>query len=687
MAAASAASLTPASLLAMPKLRPIGSDGVLASVERSRSLEGIAHQGQNRGKREYMRSLLTTTPMGTLGTEWSKKFADNLPGNLPPGLQNLLASRSAAALVPVSPTVGSLKHAASSSALVRRRNFSGNRASDPMGHSDQSGKSEDDSASTATLFAQAEQRCIAYLAESGRTANIPRSQGKIVVDPAASGDDLGPDQLDLREILATATSPTPLAPAPTAVSESLLSDAKVMEVLRTARPCTSFTDADLTYLLQTSRRRLLPKYAAALREGTPGSVAFIVLRGQLQKARSRIERQHKVKAFTDAGTDQPPPSDSDSTTIIGPGDVFGEVSALEPSVLRQVSIITLETTELLEVSAHQLKAVGLGRLAKATAERVRKGLKETFVEGALHNVNFFSSLPDLTLRQLGSLLQMRFIAKGDYLFRQGELGAEMFIILWGHVEVWRQQKRNTPKVLLKEYTGTSTYPWLGEIFQWVSDHGRAGDAKAAEDTVSLTLNVADVPQFMLLVPGFRALSMSAAQGFTVKTRKVVKDDDDNIMYEKKQKERPLKYAAKWVRIVGQLLGVQGGWKAATAAKIQEMQKMRENNLEWVHEVIEQQSKESVVPIAEGPSAEQIAKEAERAKWRNHWQEKASASTFGDCRTLGEAAKRGWRMQQTAKQQVRAEALRIAAATPGGIKENSADPWQAGIVATGFDKRE
>ena len=31
--------------------------------------------------------------------------------------------------------------------------------------------------------------------------------------------------------------------------------------------------------------------------------------------------------------------------------------------------------------------------------------------------------------------------------------------------------------LLKEYKGgTDKFPWFGEVFQWVTDHGRAGDA-------------------------------------------------------------------------------------------------------------------------------------------------------------------------------------------------------------------
>ena len=128
--------------------------------------------------------------------------------------------------------------------------------------------------------------------------------------------------------------------------------------------------------------------------------------------------------------------------------------------------------------------------------------------------------------QVATLFDVRLFSRGEVIFRMGDPGDRMYIVLWGHVQIWthektREEKRKDrernklkqemaeraarlakggimgeeeeeeeraaqaalrePRPVIKEKRlveyrgGTDNFPWFGEVLQWVNDHGRAGD--------------------------------------------------------------------------------------------------------------------------------------------------------------------------------------------------------------------
>ena len=538
----------------------------------------------------------------------------------------------------------------------------------------------DDYIITPRMLAEKEQCMNAYLSlPKGYETKLSDLEYRTRISAyhsAGSGDNEAGSTADvlteeaLRGILDTPVKPMPFKPLPTAVPQQLLeplSETEAVNVLQKSRYCTGMGYGQLIRFLRAGTRKLLPRYAVAMREGSLGNAVYIILRGRVQAGESRIEMQHRENQ--QLGLEGLPQQMDTDSLLFGPGEAFGILEALLP-VVHERNVVSLESTELLAVSLEQVRhALGITHTnAFATA------LKSAFIEAALPHVNFFATLPSLTRRQVASLFNLRFYRKGEHIFLQGDEGREMFVILWGNVSILRQQRRReAEKVCLGKYSGSSTYPWFGEIFQWVHDHGRAGDALVTEDALFMSLDKTDVAQFMLFVPGFKALSMSAASSYFAKPQKVFKEDETSSSRKVVQREKPLQYAVQWVRIIGRLLGADGGWKAATAGFLHQAKKMKENNMDWVHEVMEApvvgNGDDDVIEKVCALSAEQQKRLALAFAHR---------TSFGDSRTLANAAgnprKKGWRASWDQDYQVRAELLRLAAKQPGGIKGAEEHAW-------------
>ena len=503
---------------------------------------------------------------------------------------------------------------------------------------------------------------------------------------AKAGEGNGLDADALREMWDSTIAPVPLSPSPTAVPQDLLlsplNEVQAIDVLRKASPCiqAELNEYHLGKLLRAGSRRLLPRYAAAMTEGLQGNSVYIVLRGKLHAGSTRIDRQSFLNRLPVGQRDRTPLPTGLGEDILGPADTFGILSALVP-VPRERDVVTLEPTELLVFSFEKLDRLNKMErlLSNKYGDFFKSGIVATFVESSLCKVNFFSTLPPLTIRQIARLFSVRYHDKSNMLFEQGEPGHEMFILLWGKVQVWRLKKRDAPRVMLAEYTGTSTYPWLGETFQWQSNVARAGDGNVIQPTLSLTLRVPELPQFAMLCPGFKALTMSVASGFIVqKLDKVKTLDDENEVIEfqfaKKRErttyEKPMKYALEWVRIVGILLGYDGlvGWNAASAAKSHQLSLEKLNSLDWAHDLEAQEAKLEAVVDDEQPFLYKPLTQTQLLL-------AASRSKFGDSRTiLNAAAKKEWRGSWGPEKQIRAEVLRLMGEQPGGIKQCVADSW-------------
>lgn len=398
---------------------------------------------------QQTRSLAHVSPLGAMDSQWRRGLAEDTKSVAHEQLcSKLAASRtSLSTLHPIAstPKVGRLRAATSMPTIDPHRP----RLS--LLRRDDHGSVRLDE-TTRLKLAEAEQRANAYIATRRLDAAMPFNE------QAATGSAQslvsGWNAEELRSIWQIPTRAKlfvpDLAALPSEPSLAPLSHADAIDSLQKCRVCDGLATEELEQLLEIGHRKILPRYAVVMREAATGSHFFIVMNGRLQISASRIESQHQGNSLQESNEHlQTAPTDG----TIEPGDTFGEVSALT-AVVRDRNVVTLDPTELLILSLDHRQG-----LPPALAQKLRNSLMASYVSAALHHVNFFSALPNLTKRQLSTLFELRFLPKGTTVFRQGDLGTEMYILLFGRLQVWRTKKRNQPKTMLAEYTGLSTYPW------------------------------------------------------------------------------------------------------------------------------------------------------------------------------------------------------------------------------------
>lgn len=523
---------------------------------------------------------------------------------------------------------------------------------------------------TPRTLAAAEIRLTSYLVGRPESSNGPSHGGSIKgslerIGPSSregGGDDQNDDPLGLenpaiREFWELEAPPLPIAPKQTAIEEQLepLSEKAAVEVLRRASACSTLSDRELRLLLRAGTRKLFQRYALVMREGAAADGVFIVLQGKLQNQPSRIERQ----AISRARAMSEPAPRRQGNGLLGPSDSFGELSCIL-SLPRISIVVALEDTEVLQVSYAQL-----ARLPIKPADAFLESLKTKFVATSLNSVPFFNTLPEQTRRQISELMEIEPFKKGEAICRQGDAGDCMYVVLYGRCEVMRQKKRGAPREKIAEYSGASPYPWFGEVVLWVVDHGRAGDVIVTEDMLALRLHRSLVQEFVFFAPGFKALSMSAATAFTIRTRTIkgIKEEEENQVFARRV-DPPLKFLPQWTRIVTKLLGVAGGDQVASGVlmSVQQLRKKNLNTMEWIDDTLKREAgKVKWVPQTE---MEELAMQ-ERLDAQGQFDEQrrkmlvfANQKQFGDSKTLAEAATVGkvWRSDWGVHWSVRTELL-------------------------------
>lgn len=108
----------------------------------------------------------------------------------------------------------------------------------------------------------------------------------------------------------------------------------------------------------------------------------------------------------------------------------------------------------------------------------------------LKRIPFFSSLSDNDHQDLANLLRRKSIEKGETLFRQGDEGTAMYIILHGRIKI--SVSRRTDKVTLA-ILGQGEF--LGEM-SLLDGLPRSADATAVEDSHLYALNRDDFLSFI-----------------------------------------------------------------------------------------------------------------------------------------------------------------------------------------------
>lgn len=90
----------------------------------------------------------------------------------------------------------------------------------------------------------------------------------------------------------------------------------------------------------------------------------------------------------------------------------------------------------------------------------------------LHSIPVFESIPDRGLKLIRSLCHIRYYKEDEHVFRTGEPGVGMYIILEGNVEIYRNEGDSR-----REYAMLESGDFLGEL-ALLEDMPRSASARA-----------------------------------------------------------------------------------------------------------------------------------------------------------------------------------------------------------------
>ncbi len=180
-------------------------------------------------------------------------------------------------------------------------------------------------------------------------------------------------------------------------------------------------DPELKTALAALPTRRYPKGMVIFDELDNSEEVFVVLSGSVE-----IVRQSKEGELA-------------RLALLKIGDLFGEFSYLT-SAPRSSAAVALEEAQLLELSASWLSEI------HRKYPEVRSRLLELYRSRVLHNVlrttRLFSSLEPKALSQLASRMELRELANGSEILKEGTTGLDLVVIKKGKVEITKKQGEN-----------------------------------------------------------------------------------------------------------------------------------------------------------------------------------------------------------------------------------------------------
>lgn len=118
---------------------------------------------------------------------------------------------------------------------------------------------------------------------------------------------------------------------------------------------------------------------------------------------------------------------------LGPGELFGEISLLEPGSRRRSTITALEPLLLLGLHAEDFRqALDAHPEARSASEKLADDL---LVTKLLKQASPFATLDGERLRRLAARLEHLEVSSGETIIRRGETGEECYVLRSGRVEV------------------------------------------------------------------------------------------------------------------------------------------------------------------------------------------------------------------------------------------------------------
>ena len=327
---------------------------------------------------------------------------------------------------------------------------------------------------------------------------------------------------------AAASPPPPAAVGPMA-EEAALAVLRQMELLKDLME--PLRDTLARELLRCGERRALGRYASVYRDGARGRAGFVVLRGKVEHLDSDGARCGEA----------------------GPSELVGEGAMVAAHVRRAGSARALEATELLVLTQPAVAALRGG-------EFVRRQLLRRHVAERLGATPFFRNLAWKVRWGVAALLEFVELRKGDRIFRKGDAGDALYVVVAGRVAISRRQQKALGAAdgagegaieILATVGAAAERPWFGELSLWLKEP-RAADAAAAETpTTLLVLERSGFAGFLRLVPEFRDACRTAAESI-----KTINELSKRARLEARGRRKSDVQTAverRWEAVVGKLL--------------------------------------------------------------------------------------------------------------------------------------
>jgi NTE family protein len=155
-----------------------------------------------------------------------------------------------------------------------------------------------------------------------------------------------------------------------------------------------------------------------VRQGEPDDGLYLVTSGRLQVSASTQRNEHRL------------------LYELGPGDTFGEM-ALLANHTSAVEVRALDHATVAKLTANDFQRFAERHPTTAfqMTEAMSKGLCRHRLAAALHLGRHFESLDAAALRDLESELELMALYAGEVLYRQGEAGDFMCIVISGRLRV------------------------------------------------------------------------------------------------------------------------------------------------------------------------------------------------------------------------------------------------------------
>lgn len=130
---------------------------------------------------------------------------------------------------------------------------------------------------------------------------------------------------------------------------------------------------------------------------------------------------------------------------LGPGELFGEISLLEPGSRRRSTVTAVEPLLLLSLHAADFhRALDAHPGARSAFEKLADDL---LVTKLLKQASPFATLDGERLRRLAARLERLEVPSGETIIRRGETGEECYVLLSGRVEVLARGTQGDERIL------------------------------------------------------------------------------------------------------------------------------------------------------------------------------------------------------------------------------------------------